>query len=127
MTITPSRAVASRIKRVRRSGTTQRPEVERRLAAAAELQATIQRLETELSAHRTWLLDHLTATNQRNVTLGNGFTAHLRVRHNFEYSPKLANEMLHIKAMQKLEQQDGIAVDRPTPYVALVFKPAKEG
>lgn len=105
----------------RRSSSQQ--EVEQHLAAAAALQAQIQSLETELLAHRQWLLRHLTATGERTVTLGT-FSAHLRSRSNWTYSTKLENELLRLRGEQTREQRAGIAFNSPTPYVALVFKPA---
>lgn len=124
MTLTPSRAISTR-KRIRRTGTVATiPEIERRMAAAADLQASIQRLETELLAHREWLLDYLRNSTERKATLG-GFTASLRVRHNWEYSPRTAREMLALRNLQQHEQRAGIAVDTPTEYVALTFKPLR--
>jgi hypothetical protein len=107
-------------KRVRRAGSTP-TELNRHLSAAADLQRQIQQLELELQGHRSWLLAHLQATGEKSATLG-AFTASLRSRANWDYSPALAREMLRLKNEQKLEQVSGAATNSPTPYVALTFK-----
>lgn len=119
MTIAPAPTTVRR-KRVRRAGTTA-DELNTRLSAAAELQRQIQQLELQLQDHRAWLLAHLQASGDASVTLGT-FTASLRSRANWSYSPRLQNEMLRIRNEQQLEQRSGTAVNSPTAYVALTFK-----
>jgi len=108
----------TRRKRVRRSGA---DELNQHLSAAADLKRQIDELELQLQAHRAWLLDHLQATGDTAITLGN-FTAALRTRANWDYTPALAREMLRIRNEQKLEQVRGKAINKPTAYVALTFK-----
>jgi hypothetical protein len=110
-------------KRVRRAGAAP-DELNRHLTAAADLQRQIQQLELALQEHRTWLLTHLQTTGDKSVTLGT-FTASLRSRANWTYSARLTNEMLRLKQEQQHEQQDGKAINSPTPYVALTFKVAR--
>jgi hypothetical protein len=111
-------AAPARRKRVRRSGA---DELNTHLLAAADLKRQIDALELELQQHRSWLLAHLQTSGDTSVALG-GFTAALRTRANWDYSPALAREMLRIKNEQKLEQMSGAATNKPTPYLALTFK-----
>ena len=105
-------------KRVRRSA---QSDLNAHLNAAADLKRQIDELELALQGHRDWLLAHLQSTKTTTATLGS-FTAALRSRANWDYTPALAREMLRIKTEQKLEQATGKAVNNPTAYVALTFK-----
>lgn len=114
----PAPAPKSTRKRIRRSPES---DLNAHLNAAADLKRQIDALELALQGHRDWLLAHLQSTKTTTATLGS-FTASLRTRANWDYSPALAREMLRLKADQKLEQATGKAVNKPTPYVALTFK-----
>lgn len=123
MTATVSRpaaaTVSTRRKRVRRAGSPD--ELNQQLQAAADLKRQIDALELQLQQHRAWLLTHLQRSGDSAVTLGD-FTAALRSRASWEYSPRLHHEALRLKNEQQLEQRDGTAINTPTEYVALTFK-----
>lgn len=120
MTVTAIQSAPSARKR-RKPTKAQIAELDRRLAAASRIQAQIQQLETQLLEHRQWLLQHLLDTEKASVNLGN-FFAYRRTRHNWTYTAEVQRDMLALRNAQQWEQRQGLAVDQPTPYVALVFK-----
>lgn len=97
-----------------------KPEIQVRMETAATLFATIQDLEAQLLEHRKWILEYLKNHNESSIKLGN-FNVSLKSRHNWFYSAELAQAMLNIKQLQKDEQDNNIAIDKPTQYVAFTF------
>lgn len=90
----------------------------RKLQRAADIQARIQLLEAELKELRSDFLQHMQAHNLDRLEVGD-FRATRKVRHAWQYTPETAREMLKLQQMQRWEQQEGKALDRPTIYVAL--------
>ena len=97
--------------------------VGRHLQAAQDLQSQIQRLEAQLSHHRSVLLAHLQKQGLARLELGQ-FLATRKVRHNFSYSPECEREALALRSRQKWEQTMGIAVDSPTEYITFSTRPS---
>ena len=93
----------------------------RRLSVAHKLQLEAQRLTAELTGHRQWLAERMQRFNLDRIEHGD-LVVTRRVRHNWEYSPELKEEMKRIKKLQEREQKEGIATDSPTIYVALSTK-----
>jgi len=90
----------------------------RRLSAAHQLQLQAQRLTAELIGHRQWLTERMERLNLDCIEHGD-LVVSRKVRHNWTYSPELEAEMKRIKQLQRREQEEGIATDAPTVYVAL--------
>lgn len=93
----------------------------RRLSAAHQLQMQAQRLASELTGHRQWLAERMQRLNLDRIEHGD-LVVSRKVRHNWTYSPELEAEMKRIKQLQRREQEEGIATDSPTVYVALSTK-----
>lgn len=93
----------------------------RRLSAAHQLQLQAQRLTAELIGHRQWLTERMERLHIDCIEHGD-LVVSRKVRHNWTYSPSVEAEMKRIKQLQRREQEEGIATDAPTVYVALSTK-----
>lgn len=90
----------------------------RKLQRAADIQARMQLLEAQLKELRTEFLEHMQAHGLDRLQVGD-FRATRKVRHAWTYTPETAREILKVQQVQRWEQSQGLAVDRPTVYVSL--------
>jgi hypothetical protein len=90
----------------------------RKLQQAADIQSRIQLLESQLKELRQEFLAHMEAQNLDRIEIGD-FRATRKVRHNWDYTPETVREMLKVQQVQKWEQSQGLAADKPLQYVAL--------
>ena len=93
-------------------------EVGRRLAAIADLQKQLSKLQIQLDVHREHLLHHMITQKLDRIEFS-GIVLIRRVRHNWTYSAPTEREAMALRQTQKWEQTHGLAEDRPTVYVAL--------
>lgn len=90
----------------------------RKLQKAADIQARMQLLEAQLKELRSEFLAHMSATGLDRLEIGD-FRATRKVRHCWTYTPETEREMLKVQQVQRWEQSQGTAQDKPTAYVAL--------
>lgn len=93
----------------------------RRLSRAHELQLQAQRLTAELTEHRQWLVERMRRLDLDRIEHGD-LVVTRKQRHSWTYSPELEAELDRLKRLQRREQEEGIATDSPTVYVALSTK-----
>lgn len=90
----------------------------RKLQRAADIQARVQLLEAQLKELRAEFLTHMVSQDLDRIEVGN-YRATRKLRNAWTYSPETDREMLKVQQMQKWEQSTGVAINRPTPHVAL--------
>jgi hypothetical protein len=92
------------------------------LTRARNLQLEIKRLEEELQPLRAKILSHMASRGLTNLEIP-GFSAVLKTRHHWTYSPSTQDAAHALRTTQQWEQRRGIAVDSPTVYIALSITP----
>lgn len=92
------------------------------LNQAKALQLEIKRLEEELAPLRAQILTHMSSRGLTNLEIP-GFSAVLKTRHHWTYSPSTQDAAQALRNTQQWEQRRGIAVDSPTVYIALSTSP----
>lgn len=92
------------------------------LNQARSLQLEIKRLEEELAPIRAAILAHMSSRGLTNLEVP-GFSAVLKTRHHWTYSPSTQDAAHALRTTQQWEQRRGIATDEPTVYIALSTSP----
>jgi hypothetical protein len=90
----------------------------KRIQHAADIQSRIQLLEAQLKELRSEFLEHMIVQGLDRLEVGD-FRVTRKVRHNWEYSPELSREMFKVQQSQRWEQSKGLALDKPSVYIAL--------
>lgn len=93
----------------------------KRLSRAHELQLEAQRIAAELTEHRQWLCERMQRLELDRIEHGD-LVVTRKQRHKWGYSPELEADMKRVTQLQRREQEEGIASDSPTIYVALTTK-----
>lgn len=89
---------------------------------ARALQLQIKQLEEELAPIRAEILVHMQSRGLTNLEVP-GFSAVLKVRNHWTYSPSTQDAACALRNTQQWEQRRGIATNDSTVYIALSTSP----